>query len=79
MTAPDPAAARRLAVFIERLLAPVTDEAHTGIARALLESRHRFDPLDLGFLRLMVNARSATASDYMRLMSLIRAARERVQ
>ena len=75
----DPSQARRLGLFIERLLAPVVVEAHTGIARALLGSPYRFDPLDLGFLRLMVNARSATASDYMRLMSLIRAARERVQ
>ena len=50
-----------------------------GIARALLESRYRFEPLDLGFLRLMVNARSVTAADYMRLMSLTRAARERAQ
>jgi len=64
--------------FIALLLAPIPDEAHTGIARAILASRFRFTQDDLGFLRRMVCCRSATSSDFARLTALVEMARDRV-
>ena len=68
--------ARRLAVFLQRLLAPPPGQAHEGIARALLGSRYRWQPADRAFLRLQVCRPSASSADYERLRALAALARE---
>lgn len=79
----NPAEKARLARFMERLLDPVPAHpeaeggTHTGIARALLASRHKWPRADLQFIRGMVCATTATQGDYGRLIALLQSARER--
>lgn len=76
MSALDDREYARLARFTERLLAPVPSEVNMGIARALLATKHRWQPLDLAFLRVMAARPSAARADYDRLETLKREAME---
>ena len=71
--------ARRFAMFNERLLAPAPDNAHEGMARALLASRYRWERGDRQFLRMMVCRPTRTGADWSRLMALLQTAREHVR
>lgn len=78
MSALDPVEAARLARFIDKLLAPAPSggNALTGMARALLASKHKWPPLDLAFLRLMACSRSDVMADLERLRLLVERAKE---
>lgn len=78
MSALDPVEAVRLARFIDRLLAPPPQDGNalTGMARALLASKHKWQPSDLAFLRLMACGRSEVMADLERLQRLLEQAKE---
>lgn len=67
----DPDQARRLTLFVERLLAPPVPAAHQGIARALLGTNYKWRRPDLDFLRQSVCRATVTSAEFARLVALV--------
>lgn len=76
MSALSPREAERLAKFIARLLSPIEQGAHVGVAKACLASKVRWQPDDLAFLRSMVVQDTADRDDWARLQGLVDYGRE---